>query len=428
MSLLDTLRGFFTKALPTPSNVWTRIAGKSGRLGDKASPELLRSYRGIVHACVEAIAEDVAGVELEFYRKRGEEEERVYDQPVTSLIEHANLFMTQFSLIEITTQHLELTGNAYWYVGRGKRLGMPSEIWPLYPDTVKVASHPTEFISGYVYQPRGSGDQIPLKREEIIHFKYNDPDNLYYGIGPLQAAARDFDIYQSAQNLNFNLFKNGAMPAGIMSTDQPIAQDTYDRLMKKFSDTYQGDENAFKTMFLSHGFKYSAMTINPADLLLIEQMRMTQEDIRQIFKVPKTRLLSVDDVKFANFDGTERAYMRWNIVGKMKRLVGALNEFLLPMYGPMGEGHRFHFANPVPSDRKLDAEIAALQVDKVRTRNEIRADLGLDPVQGGDLLYAQFSDVVLGSQVNEEALRSLKEQKQMLEAQNRYLIERKASG
>lgn len=429
MGIFDGIKSVFTKASPPYSSLWQSVGGgRNYALNDKKISELLRDYRGIVHGCVSAIAEDVAGIELTLHRRISATESEIVDEhPVLDLLSHANDFFTQFALFEVTTQHLELGGNSFWFVNRGKRLGFPDEVWPLYPDRVKVVADPGSFVSGYVYTPRGSSKEIPLSVDEVIHFKYYDPNDFYYGLGPLQAATRDYQIYTSAQEMNYKMFKNSAMPSGIISTDTPVDQKTYDRLKKQFADEYQGDSNAFKTMFLTHGFKHQSTTISPKDLLLIDQMRMTQEDIRQIFKVPKSRLLSVDDVKFSNFEGTERAYMRWNIAGKMKRITDQLNESLLRMYAGLGdtENLEFRFSSPVPSDKKLAAEIAALQVDKVRTRNEVREELGLDPVQGGDLLYVGFSEVALGSEATENNFRSIKSQNEMLQKQNQLLLKQR---
>src|ERR1035441_5012703 len=59
---------------------------------------------------------------------------------------------------EITFLHLELTGNAYWFIARNKK-GQPVELWPLMPQQMAVVPDETHFIieiGNYFSTPRAN--------------------------------------------------------------------------------------------------------------------------------------------------------------------------------------------------------------------------------------------------------------------------------
>jgi len=410
---------FLTKAgrgKPPNDRIWSSLMGKgSAKMKDKNPTELIQSYRGVVYGCVSSISELVATMQLKLYQvKKNGKRDEVESHPILDVLGKVNNYMTLNNALELLQQHMDLAGEHFWYVIKNQ-LGEPMEVWPLRPDRVTIYPSSTEFISGYGYTPEGESTPIPLERDEVVHFKYFDPDNMYRGISPLRAAIREYQIHESAQNMNFAMFENMAMPGAVMSTDQTIDKANFERMQKQFEQKYKGKDDAFKTMWLSHGFKYNPVSINPKDLLLVDQMKMTAEDIRMAFKVPKTALLSVDDVKFNNADVTHRIYLLYTIVPKMRRIVDTLNEFFVPMFGQAGL--ELGFDNPVPEDVKMQAEVAQQIVDIVKTRNELRDEMGLPPIAGGETLYMPFNMVPIGSGVNEQQVRSLEQQNSLLQKQ-----------
>ena len=198
MGIRDRLAAFTRRLLgkSAGNRWWANVlpAWRAGQPADWAEDveEQVRHYRHWVYAAVRAIASKVAGTELTLCARRADGVDEVTDlaHPLVRLLEEVNPFETRHGLWERTVTFLELTGNAYWYVAEN-RLGVPAEIWLIPSQMMRVVPDRQRFIKGYVCRVEGS--EVGFDRRDIIHLKYPNPRSLYYGRGPLQAAAASVD-------------------------------------------------------------------------------------------------------------------------------------------------------------------------------------------------------------------------------------------
>ena len=65
------------------------------------------------------------------YLKTAEDVEEVVEHPFLDLINTVNDFCTASHLWETTTLFLDLTGEAYWFLVKDRKLGIPREIWSI---------------------------------------------------------------------------------------------------------------------------------------------------------------------------------------------------------------------------------------------------------------------------------------------------------
>ncbi len=133
-------------------------------------PEFLGAYKGWVYSCVNAISEEVATIDLHLQRLTSDGWSEIPEHLALSTLADVNPFMSSSDLLIATQSFLELEGNAFWYLPRGSVTRKPAEIWLLDPTKTYVVKSATEFIGGYVYKNE-KGEDVPFKREEIIHFK-----------------------------------------------------------------------------------------------------------------------------------------------------------------------------------------------------------------------------------------------------------------
>ncbi len=182
----------------------------SGGIGPDADfSEMMQAYLGWVYACASIVARNVAKVPLRLYQEQGEDWIEIENHVLVDLLDSPNPIHTRFEIWELTVVWLELTGNAYWYMPIN-RLGVPGEIWPIPPDRMIIIPDESELIKGYLYRYRGK--EIAFERDEIIHLRYPNPNSIYYGMGPLQAAAYSYDLDLYMKKYSVNLLKTMAAP------------------------------------------------------------------------------------------------------------------------------------------------------------------------------------------------------------------------
>lgn len=107
---------------------------------------------------------------------------------------------TYFDFAEAVMTDLELLGNPYWLKDRVNGLGQPLEILRLVPEQIRIVAAADGREAGYVLSGPG-GVQVPYELDEVIHFKYPNPLDEYYGMGTVEAIARALD-QEIAQSLH----------------------------------------------------------------------------------------------------------------------------------------------------------------------------------------------------------------------------------
>jgi len=314
----------------------------------KAS-EYLKSAKGWVYSCVNAIADEIAQIEIKLYRHSGAEVREVDDHDALNLLYKVNEFTTKFDFFSLVSQYLELTGEAPVYMafsGKGK----PEKMLLLKPDRFHVKCGTNgNVIDGYEYEIE-NGKKINLETREVIFLRFPDPDKTVRGLGTLQASARAVDVDDFSEEYNKKFFYNSATPDSVLETDQRLNEKQLSSLTKKFDSKYKGLDNSHKTLILQGGLKYKTMNLTQKDMDFMEQQKFSRDKILAIFRVPKSILGITEDVNRANAEASEYIFAKRTIKPKMERIIQQLNEFYLPLFAGT-ENMFFDFVSPILEDQ-----------------------------------------------------------------------------
>ena len=151
-----------------------------------------------VYACCRKIAQTASSIPWFVEQKKADGTwEAVPGHPIEILLKEPNNTMSGQDLFERLTYHLYLGGNGLWHMPLFK--GVPVELWPVNPDKIKpVPSKQAGMIDYYEFKPSGGMQPVKIPTEEITHFMFVDPSDIYWGLAPLQAAARTVDTDNEA--------------------------------------------------------------------------------------------------------------------------------------------------------------------------------------------------------------------------------------
>lgn len=350
-----------------------------------------------VYACVMVIAETMAMTPLMLKAKKGEEIQTISDHIFLDTFTSVNPFMNNFELRELTEIYQLLTGNAYWYLVKNK-LGVPVEIWPVPSQYMRVVPDPVEFVKGYVFTQPGT-EPIAFAADEIVHFKYPNPNNVFYGLGTLSAAAYEVDNNTAMNKYQSTMFDNQGVPQGLLSSDQVINKADSDRMREQWNQLYRGPDNAGKIAILSKGLKYTQIQMTAQEMAYIQSKTITRDSILGIFRVPKSILGVVEDVNRANAEASEYTFNLHTIKPKLIRSQEKINEKIMPLYVQRPGVKLFvEYTDPVPANRDLENTERATRLDKaITTINEERARLGFPSVAWGDVPILPMNLIPFGS-------------------------------
>ena len=361
-------------------NLWDAVTGKMQPTDFVKQVEANTSW---VYACCAAIAESVAMQPLRLYLNRTNKTEEIKEHIFLDLMQNVNPFMNNFELRELTELYQLLCGNAYWYLVKNK-IGVPVEIWIVPAQYMRIVPDAEKFIIGYIYEAPGYG-AITFDVDEIVHFKYPNPNDLYYGVGPLLAAAYAVDTDEYMNQYGVNTFKNSGLPAAVLLSDQNINESDSRRMREQWKQLYGGTSKAGKVAILAKGLKFEAIQLSAQEMSYIQSKNVTRDTILGIFRVPKSVLGLVEDVNRANAEATEYIFNLRTVKPKLLRSQEKINEKIMPLYKQPGSNYLFvKYDDPVPQNKQLDLQIMQGHLTSgYSTINEERENNGDKPVDWG---------------------------------------------
>ena len=92
---------------------------------DMKGPELLAAYQSWVYTATNAIADDVATMDIVLQRKTATGWDNVPNHMALQTLNYVNEFTSSTDLLYATQGYLELEGNAFWWLPPGKLVKKP---------------------------------------------------------------------------------------------------------------------------------------------------------------------------------------------------------------------------------------------------------------------------------------------------------------
>lgn len=401
MQIVDRIMGFFGYQ-KAAGRVFRpdMTAGMYGFMG-KPTPQNYQKYlqqyadAGWVYSCVYRIATKGAGVPLKLYRKRKKNGQVIMDEitehPLLHLLETVNPFMSGHDLKEATLTYEELSGNAYWLLDMFVA-GKPTEIYPLNPYKVRIIPSKEELVAEYKYNI-GGGQWMSLEKSTVIHFKYFNPMDDYYGLSPLSAARLSVDTQTFADNYNRNFFINSAEPRGALVTEQELNEVQRKQIEAGWLAMHRGVANAHKTAVFEGGIKWEAIGISHKDMQFIKSKKMTREDILGAFGVPPALVGIFEYANYANSKEQRQIFWKDTMIPKLRKMANVINSFLVQPYDPdLICAFDLTGIEALQIDEKLRAEVDEILIRSgIKKINQAREDRKWPPVPWGDTWNAPMN-------------------------------------
>jgi HK97 family phage portal protein len=336
------LRGLFGGGQPNTAEAQMKAFGAVGTLF------------GIVNRTSTATSQ----VDWHLYRKaksgKKEDREEVTSHAALDLWTKPNPFMPRQEFVEVSTQHIDLTGESPWVVAYDKRAkNLPLELWPVRPDRMTPDPDPNKFLVGWNYADPDTGGAIPLGLHEVIHLRMPNPLDPYRGLGPVQALLVDLDSIRYTAEWNRNFFRNSAEPGGIIEVPRTLQDEEFDTMTRRWNEQHRGVANAHRVAVIEHG-KWVTRTFSMRDMQFSELRAVARDTIMEAFGFPKSMLGVTEDVNRSNAEIGEYVFAKWLVVPRLERIKGALNNDLLPLYGDTARDLEFDYDSPVPADADAD--------------------------------------------------------------------------
>ena len=314
----------------------------------------------------------------------GGEVVEIFDHPILDLLNKVSPFYDGYNFNILRKTFLQVTGNEYLHPIMGP-MGYPVEIWVMPSQYVKIKPTRDErMIEGYEYgqQPNNAF----FEPDEVLHNRVPDPSDPLYGRGWVAAASDAAGLLQSMDGYEKHLFENQARPDWGIFLKETLNETQWNRMIAYLDQNLRGNRNSGRPYIFEGGSDARPLQFSPRDLSFSEGENRKVEVIAAVSGVPVT-LLKANDPNLASAQVGFASYMRDTIHPYLVADAEFLNQSLLPLFGGLADGLFLAYDNPVQEDEQLISGIMQSQVASgIRTINEARAELGLDPADDGDEL------------------------------------------
>lgn len=392
--------------------------GKRSRLTNQR--EQLKAYVDWVYAAASAIAQDAATIDLKAFANRSGKPngkianqlvyhpkelralrkqliagkralEELDDYILLDLFDKPNPVQDGDTFKEMLFLNMLLAGEFFAWK-RKNGMGRTFELWPMMPYAMKETIGADRLVSKWTY--RVGAEDIDFTPDEVFHVKLTDPDNMYRGSGVVKAAARAINTGGAASDWNESFFANSARPDLALETESTLTPEIIDRLKSEWSDRYKGVDNAHKVAVLEAGLKLNKINPTQKEMDFLESLKFNRDQQLAMFKTSRTMLGIVEGDGRSNMEAAEYNQAKRVIRPLDRRLVSAINQQLAPDFDPKLV---IGFTDPVPDDKEFELKQKTESINSYRTVNEVREEEGLEPLEGGDLLYISSLLVPLGT-------------------------------
>lgn len=387
MQLFSFIGRLFQKQEKTYNPAQWTVLGSSAEAAER---NLLANNKEWVFIAADKIANATAAVRYKVmrYKANGKDEE-VFAGPLVDFLENPSPNFTAKDFVYLNTIYKELTGNAFWE-RKGRR------IMPLIPSNVTpVVSH--GIVTAYKYSD--GSEQRTILAKDVLHDRYVDPARPWWGVGKLAKIARWVDTSSYANEFLRRFFINGATFGGFIETEEE-SQERIMLIKAGLHNDHVGVENSHKIGVLPKGSKFTATMSKMSDMEMGATDDRYRDKILAGFGVPKTLVGLTTEVNRATAEASEYVFARYTIKPIVEDFLEFLNNNVAPVIDPKGD---FYFACdefvPINMEIALKEREISLGKQAYRTVNEVRTEIGLPPVDGGDVIYATSPfQVPLGSE------------------------------
>lgn len=240
-----------------------------------------------VFRCVDIIAGAIASLPL--YVMRQSPDGRTRRRDLTSdlsrvLGRRPNPWQTASEFRRMMMAHVLLRGNAYAYIVRsGRRI---LDLVPLHPDRMSVDDDWTggELALTYRYTPlNGQSRQLPAV--DVLHLRDLSTDGKE-GLSRVALMREAVGLSMRAQEFGARLFKDGIGVGGALKHPARLSQEAHERLIASMEQRYAGAENAHKWMILEEGLSAERLGLTAEDMQFLETRKFQRSDIAMFFGVP----------------------------------------------------------------------------------------------------------------------------------------------
>ncbi len=249
-----------------------------------------------VFACIRILAETVAVLPLNVYRKLpGGGKEKASDHTLSGILHtDPNDEMTSFHVRETLQGHLASWGNCYAYMDWA-RSGYLRALWPLRPDRMSVKRENGRLK--YIYRLQKPDDKGRTERiwgpERVLHIPGMGFDGVI-GYSPIRMARQSIGLALAAEEFGSRFFGNDARPGVVLEHPGQLGTEAHNNLKTSYEEEHGGLTKSHKPLILEEGMTLKEVGIPPEDAQFLQTRKFQIAEVARWYNMPLHKLREMD--------------------------------------------------------------------------------------------------------------------------------------
>lgn len=255
---------------------------------------------------------------------------------------------------------------------------------------------------GYVYGFWQYSYQIPahpmwFSKPEICYVKKYNRSMSPYGYSPVQSILDIVKSLHYSTQYNKRFFEETPMPSGVISAINSNEQDIRN-LAAQWNTDFKAQPH--KLLFANNEIKWQPFTISNRELEFLETQNWYYKMVVSAFGLTPTELGMTDDANRATAATQAEVTRRRAVRPILMLLENAINTDIIPELTQAPLEFSFVVDDPVEKSQRLANWKMELDMG-IKTVNDIRAEMGLNPVSWGDTPATHQQQVGFGQESNQ---------------------------
>ena len=336
-----------------------------------------------VYRCVEVITNGVASLPIKLYRvdEKGYRYELKNDLSYV-LAKRPNKKMNAFTFYKLMVRDILMAGNAYALIMRDGNKVVGLQYIP-----AGLVS-PIDKIDHIEYMVTGIKGVV--RQEDIIHLM-NYSENGVYGISVLTHARRVLGIADSGDKAAQNFYQSGGCSSGFLKFEGPSSGRQREEILSAWNQATGGPNNGPNGIpVLPSNVSYTQLSVDPSDAQLLESREFSVVEICRFFGVSPTMAFDLTHASYNNSEMAELAFLNDTLRPLLTKIELELEIKLFGQEDNMDI--KFDVNELLRTDKKSQAEYLTKMFNLgTMSPNEIRRELDMEPIEGGDIHVAQVN-------------------------------------
>ena len=343
-----------------------------------------------VYRATELISDSIAVLPIKIQRmdeKNGKNE--IENHPLKLIFSEKNNgnLLSKFTMMKLLVQSVILRGNGFALIHRAED-GTVTELQFLEPNEVQINYNK---IKGELYYtvPKLSKSKH-IEPCNMIHLIKNSYDGVN-GLSVLSYAARALKTANATEESAKSFFDNGMNLSGVLTVQGQLQQKQKDDIRASWAQAYANGGQGLAV--LQGNMSYQPIQINAKDAQMIESRLFNIQDIARFFGISPVLLGDLSHASYNTIEAVQQEFLVHTLQPYVTMIENEFNRKLLK-----------------PSERKLNIILETneiLRTDKsaqsnyystmlsngILSINEVRKELGYNPIEDGDQHIIPFTDL-----------------------------------